>query len=148
MKVNHWKYKSYDLAANVGANLYLCFKIPDYEDSIIRQPIRIGIYGFVPGTVYTKFGSKKKTSSGYLSVECPKDTGFWFIGTFNDPERETNYLLFRKSVNGEMRRLQRDLFGKTHHGYHDIFFCYMDLECGALMTLNMAGSGRVIEMDR
>jgi len=120
----------YDLVAQCDTINFLCFK-KDILNQIKREPITIGIYTFRPGRPYHKFGSTKKTSSGFIHFES--DEPLYYYGHYDE------HILFTKTGTPV----------KDKEGYKYIFFTWaFDTERTLLVATNQHSAGRIMEMNQ
>ncbi len=133
VRVKVWNItKEYDVVAPPDTDVfnYFCLK-QDILDKICKDPIKIGIYTFEPNNPYTKFGSTKKTSAGFIYFHAEEP--IYYYGHYNE------HILFTKTRTPV----------KDQEGYKHIFFTWaFDKERTILITTNAYGAGRVMEMDQ
>lgn len=103
----------------------------DFSDHIDRVPLDMGSVVFVPGESYSRFGSDRKTSSGYVWWDGEPLT---FQGTYTDSEGGVHALFTQAS--GPMGALE----------YRE---CYWSWNCipesKLFVAITTACAGRVME---
>jgi hypothetical protein len=127
MKVTIWHEKGFDVASCSDYFNYFCM-LDDLSGKIEKTKINVGIFTFIPGEKYSRFGSSKKTSAGWIFY---KGEALQYVGRYKD------YMLF--SRDGKPMKLEN---------YQGIYFCWQimkDVDC--LFAINESGSGRVMEMN-
>lgn len=95
---------------------------------IEHRELRVGVYHFVPGEAYERFGSNRRTSAGFVWYDGEP---IEFVGTWR------NFALFKPpGCDLECR------------GYAGVFWSwiYSD-ETPAFYTMNASGGGRVMLLD-
>ena len=108
----------------------VAFKKREYANRIVRKPLTIGAYTFEPGKSYSKFGSDRKTSAGFIRYE---GESLEFVGTYLESA------LFVKEGQGPFEACE---YPVCYWGW--IF----DVGLKVFITITDVSSGRVMEMDR
>jgi len=117
----------HDLAATscIQYNI-ICFK-KDVSDHILRIPVVVGAYTFIPGRAYKKFGKPRKNAA-YTAFDCEEDIIFY--GRY-----KKEYLLFTQPD------LKDDDYVQIFYG-----FCLNSAKHDELFTITRAQAFRIIDM--
>lgn len=104
----------------------IAFKSLESLREIVRSEIEIGVYRFVPGEKYSKFGSGKKKSAGFIRYEGEPIV---FVGTYGEN------MLFSS---GEETM--------TIYEYPMCYFSWKILDSGNLLSFTHQSAARIMEM--